>query len=424
MGSAVGVRALTGVLSPSTYGELTLAVTLSALTHQSILGPLAQAFLRYFAPSHELGRFGAYLRGMWHLLAWATGIVSGIALFAALLLFVLGHRELIGLVWGAFLLSLLFGVGSSFDAIQNAARHQAIVAWHQGITPWLRFAFAFGLAVKFGARTGEALLGYILGSALVFVSQASLFWRKIVSHSRPRSAVSASDAADLVGQMQAYAWPITTWGILTWLQMSSDRWALQVFGSAQNVGIYAVLYQLGYVPMTMASSLALQLIVPVVFSRSGDGTDVARLRSAHQLNALAVLGTMVATGLLTLGALLLRDHIFALLVGPQYRWGSVYLPLVVLAGGLFACGQTASLILMSEKDTRLLVRPKVVTALAGVLFNVAGAYWRGVPGVVVGNVLFGLFYFGWIAVLGWKQRESALSAAQGKDRKITLQPFP
>lgn len=421
-GGAVGIRVLTGVLSPSTYGELTLAMTLSTLTHQSILGPLGQAFLRFFASSHESHRLSAYLLGVRHLLLRATAIVLGIALVATLLAVVLGQTDWIGLVWGALFLSLVYGIGASLDGIQNAAREQAVVAWHQGATPWSRFAFAFWMVMRFGAKAGVALVGYILGSALILASQTWLFWRKILS-TRPRNPVVPGEVVDTVRQMLAYAWPIATWGVITWFQMSSDRWALQIFRGAESVGIYAVLYQLGYVPMTMVANLVVQLVVPVIFSRSGDGKDPHRLQSAHMLNMWVIIGMVVATSVLTLMALLLRDPLFALLVGPQYHSGSTYLPLVVLAGGLFACGQCASLVLMSGTNTRLLVRPKIVTAVVGVLFNLIGAYWFGVPGVVMANVLFGALFFGWVVILAWKQRDGTRTAAELSDRKIPVLPL-
>ncbi len=423
LGGAVGVRAMTGVLSPATYGELTLVVTLSALAHQTILGPLGQAFLRYFAPAHESGRFGAYLRGVWQLTAWAAGIIVTIAFLLVVLLVAVGRRDWVPLVWGTCFLSLVFGIGSSLDGVQNAARQQAVVAWHQGITPWLRFAGALGLVVEFGANAGNALMGYVLGSMAVLVSQILLFWRRILGQHGRRTVVNDSDVAGFVRQMRVYAWPFASWGILAWVQMASDRWALQVFHGARTVGIYAVLYQVGYVPMSMLSGLVLQLIVPVVFSRSGDGTDPHRLRSAHTVNLYGVWGVMLVTGFMTLAALLFRDQILALVAGPAYRVGAVYLPAVVLAGGLFASGQTASLVLMSGTDTRLLVRPKMVTAIAGVLFNVAGAYWYGLQGVVMANVLFGLLYFVWIAVLAWKYRTLGRFSDKRDDHETTFQPL-
>ncbi len=402
VGGVVGVRLLTGVLSPAAYGELALTVTLAALVHQSALGPLTQAFLRYFAPAHESGRFGAYLRGVWHLLARATGIIAGISLGAGLVLVLVGRKEWVGLLWGAFLLSVLFGVGSALDGVQNAARHQAVVAWHQGLTPWMRSLFAFGLATEFGARASNALLGFVVGSIVVFASQIWLFRRTILGSSTLRHLVKTGEVEPLISQMRDYAWPFATWGVLAWLQMSSDRWALQAFQGPQSVGIYAVLYQLGYVPMSTLSSLVIQLVVPVIFSRSGDGTDPDRVKDAFTLTQGVVVGMLLLTGLASALAFVLRGPIFALFVGPDFRASSAYFPLLVFAGGIFGAGQGAALILMSGTYTRLLVLPKITTAIVGVLLNVGGAYWLGIPGVVFANVLFGLVFFVWIVVVGRK----------------------
>ncbi len=400
VGGAVGVRLLTSVMSPSAYGELTLTVTLAALVHQSVTGPLTQAILRYFAPAHESGKFNAYLRGVQHLLVRATGIITGIALVTGIVVLLVGRRDWIGLLGGAFLLSAVLGVGTSLDGMQNAARHQAVVAWHQGLMPWLRSLFAFGLVVEFGARAGNALLGFVAGATVVLASQVWLFRRTILRSRAPQGRVITGDVEYLIGQMRRYAWPFASWGVLSWLQQSSDRWALQLFQNAQSVGIYAVLYQLGYVPMSMLSSLVVQLVLPVIFSRSGDGKDLTRVRGAFVLTQRVVVWMLVATVIASTLAFVLRDLIFALLVGPDFRSSSAYFPLLVLGGGIFGAGQSAALIFMSGTDTRALVLPKVTTAIAGVLLNEGGAYWFGVPGVVFANVLFGLAFFAWIVVLG------------------------
>ncbi len=188
--------------------------------------------------------------------------------------------------------------------------------------------------------------------------------------------------------------------------MSSDRWALQAFQGPQSVGIYAVLYQLGYVPMSMLSSLVIKLVVAVISSRSGGATDPDRVKDAYHAHPGGRRGDAAADKPRVSAGLRLRGPIFALFVGP-FRASSAYFPLLVFAGGIFGAGQGAALILMSGTYTRLLMLPKITTAIVGVLSMWGGAYWLGIPRVVFANGFFGLVYFVWIMVLGRKFERTA-----------------
>jgi len=181
--------------------------------------------------------------------------------------------------------------------------------------------------------------------------------------------------------------------------MASDRWALELCGSASAVGLYAALYQLGYYPMTLLSGFMTQLVLPILFSRAGDGTDKSRLAASHRLNRLIFSSSMVLTLIGGLVAWAFHRKIFALFVGPEYRLVSPWLPAMVLAGGFFAAGQIAGLSLLSEVDTKRLIAPKIVTALLGVAGNFVGAFWFGLTGVVCASVLFSVTYLTWVWIL-------------------------
>ena len=53
LGSLVGVRVLTGLLTSAEYGELALGMTLAILVGQTLFGPLGQGATRFYAPTVE-----------------------------------------------------------------------------------------------------------------------------------------------------------------------------------------------------------------------------------------------------------------------------------------------------------------------------------------------------------------------------------
>ena len=78
---------------------------------------------------------------------------------------------------------------------------------------------------------------------------------------------------------------------------------------------------------------------------------------------------------------------------------SYLLPWMLLASGLFAAGQTIALRLMSLLQTKMLIVPKILTAVFGIGLSSGGAYHSGIKGVVVAQVLFSATYFGWMLLL-------------------------
>lgn len=75
LGSQFGVRMLTGKLSPSIYGEISLALTIGVLFQEIIFGPLSGSFLRFFSIARERNEMNVFcLRRPEYLNRWGTTI--------------------------------------------------------------------------------------------------------------------------------------------------------------------------------------------------------------------------------------------------------------------------------------------------------------------------------------------------------------
>ena len=62
-------------------------------------------------------------------------------------------------------------------------------------------------------------------------------------------------------------------------------------------------------------------------------------------------------------------------------------------GGLFSAAQIYSIEFLANFKTALLAKVKILTAVAGVGLNFAGAFWFGIPGVIGAAILFSAMYF-------------------------------
>lgn len=394
LGALVLVRVLTEYLEPEQYGELALGLTVAGLVNQVVMGGVAAGIGRFYSIAAEKNDLVAYLDVSRRLLGFATlavAVIAGVFLGG---MFWLGYSQWTALAAAALAFSVLSGYNTSLSGIQNAARQRALVAFHSGLDAWLKILLAVGVMVWLGRSSAAVVIGYALSSLLVTGSQF-FFLRRLI---RPADARQRSTGG-WQRAIWAYSWPFSAWGLFTWAQQASDRWALQTFASTQEVGMYAVVFQLGYVPIGLAATMAMTFLGPILYQRSGTATDPTRNTQVHRLawriTLIGLLMTVLAFGF----TYMLHEWIFRLLVDVQYHAVSPVLPWMVLAGGIFAAGQMLALKLMSDMKSTSMTAAKIVTAILGVALNMYGAGQYGLHGVVAALVAFSGLYFLWMAWL-------------------------
>jgi O-antigen/teichoic acid export membrane protein len=378
-------------MTPASYGELALGMTVVTIIQQALTGPLAQSTLRLYAPAVDAGALPKFMATVRHLQVKASVAAVAVGLPAAFCMRA-GSRHYFALILLALAISLVSGANGTLDSVQTAARHRPVVALHQAASQWARPLGACLLINSLGSGSVAALAGYLAASCAVLVSQVSQFRRHFPVDWR----ATVPPDPEYVRQFLNYAWPFSAWGLFTALQLSSDRWILSLSLDNRSVGIYTAASQLGFSPLVMLSGAAGVFILPVLFSRAGDGSDPDRVETALRLNRQLLRLAGVASGLAALGTYLLRDRLVRLMCGPRYEEAGRYLPGLVIAAGLFDCGQIASQAMLIRRDSKALVVPKIATGILAFTLYILGARTAGVYGVVAANVAFALIYCLWI----------------------------
>lgn len=400
LGALVGVRVLTELLDPTAYGELALGLTIATLVNQTILGPLNQGTTRFYSPAVERGDVHGYFSAVWWLVAFATGAVVLMILFAIIVLQLSKHAQWIAIAVTALIFAILSGYNSIFSGIQNAARQRSVVALHQGINSWIKFLVAAGLMVILGASSTNAMIGYALATVIVLASQV-YFFRKLL----PGPGDEITTKKEWRQKIWNFSWPISTFGLFTWMNVISDRWALELFSSTYEVGQYAALYQIGYYPVSLASGLVMQFLSPILYQRAGPATDLQRVVEVYGMSWRLTFMSLVITGVVFLIVLVFHDRLFRIFVAKEYLSVSYLLPWMILAGGIFVSGQTLALGLMSQMKTKVQIFPKISTAVIGVMLNFILAYQFGIDGVVAAAVCFSLLFLFWYIALTIRNHE-------------------
>ncbi len=334
-----------------------------------------------------------YLDAVKKLTLYATGIVLLIATVVIFGLLLSEATRWIPISATALVFAVISGYNANLSGIQAAARQRSVVAIHQGIDPILRSLLAAGFLLWLGIASAVAMIGYVIATVLILVSQL-YFFRKLIQKSKLNK-----NKKNWQSEIWAFSWPIGIFGIFTWLHLASDRWALQFLTTSNEVGSYAVLYQLGYYPISLLTGMAIQFLLPILYQHAGDASNSERNAGVSRLSWQLTWLSLGVTGVAFIAALILHSEIFSILVAKEYRSISYLMPWMIISGGVFASGQTLASNLQAQMKTHEMMIAKIVTAIVGVVMNIAGAYFYGVAGVICAGLLFSTAYFAWMVVL-------------------------
>ena len=234
----VGVRVLTELLPADKYGELALAITIALLVNQIIFGPIGAGISRFYSPAYEYNDLHSYYLALKKLILFAVIVILGLSFILIMCLHIIGHAKWVWISVGAVVFSILNGVSSIIISVLMAMRKRVIISLYQGLDPLLRLVISVGLIFFFGADSAIAMMGYVIALTVLVSLQVSLVYKYI-----PTCDLLLLKENHWEKKIFNYSYPMGIWGMFTWMQLSSDRWALQTFSTSESVGNYAVSYQ-------------------------------------------------------------------------------------------------------------------------------------------------------------------------------------
>ena len=396
IGAVVVTCLLAHWLTPSQYGVFALGLTASTFGQMILFGPWAGSALRFESLASGEGNTRDFLhtvtRTQWQL-TLLGGVLGGAVL---VVLGLTGHRLQLPLVVATIVTVIAGAWAALASALQSARRQRAIIAVHQGLTPWLRLVLVLALFRLLDVSSTMTMAGWGLANLLIAWSQ----WRYL---RRPAPAPDGAEHGRYRMRMISYAAPFVLWGLFACAQASVDRWSLRSVTDLATVGIYSTAYQLGYAPALLLGSFVEQMVAPVVFAGAGDALDAERLRRSHRrvfiavaaLVVAAVLGSLVAW----LGASLVRR-----LLPPAYQQVSMLVAPLFLAGGIFAAAQVLIIAPLTSFDSRRVILPRIATSVLAVAALVVGAETDGMRGVVVGQIAVSLVFLAWFLIVILRRR--------------------
>ena len=198
-----------------------------------------------------------------------------------------------------------------------------------------------------------------------------------------------------------YSWPFIIFGFFTWFQTASDRWVLEILRSTELVGQYAVLNQIGFQSLGLLFGSISYFLFPILFNRAGSLQNKEQFDNANHINNWYLWFNILLTVVLFLLFWQFGEEVIRLLSAEKYVKLARYLPWMVIAGGLFNFGQNYANRFMLSMQTNLLLFPKIISAILGFIFNIVGAYYYGLPGLIISLVVTQTLYV-LVMILFWR----------------------
>ncbi len=391
LASVVGIKLLTGILPPSSYGELALTLTL-AITLQNILSaPLCAAIRRYYPIVHSSGELGVLRKVTRDLANTLFKFVCLLSLIAATTAMICRFPRL------AATLILLGGLTTAslvtewFQAYQIAAQHRLSVALLSSITNWAKYLSAY-FFTQFGPKELDSLFALLgMTVALIAVIPIHLLLDRPTT---TRGTPSTTAYTILRRQIFHYAQPLSLAGICRTVQALSARWILYFVSGPTPVGLYAACFQIGNYPLQLSYRAITEYITPKLFAQVGNQPGkLAQKRAYQKLNYLALI-IMIGGLTIVFFSLLFHEPILLLLTGTRYKIVSYLLPVIVATTTLTLAGESLSLYFMIDKVPHKLLNYRIIGVASTLAFGVLGCFFHGLDGLVYAFLLQSMIMLG------------------------------
>lgn len=322
----ISIPILTKIFPPEEYGQYVLAMAgVSLLT--ILTGWLPMSVIRFYPIAEREGQLDKLLASGLAGLAGSVLVVSAVATVVFLGMIRPAVEENVRdlLLAGG----VLFVLTAAFETFQHFLRAEFKAKEYTLFSIWRNIAglgIGIGLVVvlKLGAE------GLLWGYAISLVLALPSLWR--IAIGRFPGIACLSD--NLIQEMLKYGFPLVMGNLSAWVLSLSDRYILEYFRDAQEVGIYSANYTIAEKSILLIASLFHFVSIPMsvqIWEKDGNRAQdfVSAVTRYYLLLCLPV----------AVGISVLARPIMEILTSTAYREGYRVLPFIAVSGLLFGLQQ-------------------------------------------------------------------------------------
>lgn len=382
LGTLVGIRILTRLLPPTTYGLVSLLLGAGTLISGIFCTPFIQAMLRYYPQYASTNRIIALRRAVDS--AIRRGAALGILLLAVLGVVYWKMEGVAPVSIGLLAALVLVDTTRSREiAFYNAARRQKPYALWTAAESWTRPLLAASAVYYFRPTSEPVLAGYLSASFLLLVLIPRIARREGINGQHDSTELDPG----LNQMLLSYALPLMPLAVLGWISGVGDRYIIADLIGLKEAGIYAAAYGLVSRPFLMAGQ-AIELTLRPHYQNAIAANDGAR--AAHLLRAWKILLLLIMTVAFSVIALW-HQQIAWLLLGAKYQSGARLMPWIAGGYGLLTLSHFYERQCYAHSKTHYVLITQVFGGIASFLISlVAVIFWGLIGAAVAVPVYFGI----------------------------------
>lgn len=378
VGSIVLVKLLTQSLDFDEFAQITLGLTVCNFFTLIIMGALGQGIGRVYIDLESKNDFLDFKKALVKINRSVLCIYASLIIFITIIVILFGWQKWLALILILMVYSYVYGLNDISMGLQNLARNRKQSVLGGFAEVFTKLALIYWLMTIWDLSVFYIIIIYIISSLAALAYQASVF--KKLAKIPVQNNVNINNNWQL--QILSISTPAALAGVFVWLQQASDKWALNFFHGSESVAQYTVVYQLGYAPFLIGMGVVMSLLTPIIY----------KVKQRSLMKKLLIFVLLITVFGVVISAAYF-ENLFELIIDSRYSAAGKYLPFMLVSAGFFQAGEVVSSQLMSENRSKDIFKVKMISACVCLVFNVAGSYFYGIPGIVGSMIFFGIIYF-------------------------------
>lgn len=353
----ISIPIITRIFVPEDYGNYSLAMA-TVMVLSTLLGWLPVSIIRFY-PVYERDNKSDLFNG--NVLRLSLISISVVALVSlALLFFVRAYLS------PKLSLLLFIGIGvfvvlAVFNVFQHFLRSMRRVGWYSFFASWRTVAgLGLGLGLIFLFKLG--IEGLLWGIILCIVIILPLLWKKAGGNA---SIIGTRIDVPLLKTMARYSLPLAIGNLAAWILSLSDRYILEVFRGAQEVGIYSASYDIADRSIRVIVSLFLMASGPIsihIWEKEAEARSKEFMSNVTRYYLIACVPAAI-------GLSALSRPIIRVMTGTVYYEGYRIVPFVVLGILLLGLQERFQSGFLFHKKTVLIAYGMLLSGVLNLLLN-------------------------------------------------------
>lgn len=397
LGGILILKVLTGLMQPADYGSLALGLTIAGFINIFVYGPLSQSTLRYYSIFDEKGMLWQYHKIIIKLHRFALMLMLALIAVGSWLVAKLASIDWVILFVAAIIFGIAGGWSANFLNVFTAMRQRSVVAIHQGLDPFLRLIGAAVFMVLLGRVGFAALVGFAIGSGIIFLSQLVIYRKRLKKGKQQEAPIEELRHAE-VADFVRYAASFSLLAIPAVVSAYADRWVIQGAMGVSEVGVYAAIYQIANAPIAFAVGIINQLLVPVIYKRAGTMKNIEQGREGKKALNILVGAFLFSSALVTCIAYLFSEEIVLALTSPKFAEHHEILWVLVFSISICWLGNLLTIEAEYHNQPSVSFWPRVAYTLLILVCTYYGVQLYGIMGVAGGMAMASIGYVAFVAL--------------------------